>query len=62
MICQIERAAEITPFVDAFLERHAVPMLETPGQLRANLLNCLENAGDGVLGAYEDGALSGVFS
>lgn len=62
MIRQIERAAEIMPFVDAFLERHAVPMLETPGQLRANLLNCIENAGDGVLGAYENGALSGVFS
>lgn len=62
MIRRIACAAEIMPFVDVFLECHAVPMLETPGQLRSNLLNCIENAGDGVLGAYENGALYGVFS
>lgn len=63
VVRQLQKPEEALPFVQHLLNGgFQAPMLETPEQLKRNLLACLGHPQDLVLGVERDGVLAGVFS
>lgn len=62
-IRQLTTPDEALPFVRKLLDGgFQAPMLETPEQLKCNLLACFAHPQDCVLGVEQEGTLMGVFS